>query len=278
MQKQSSRSKNGKRCSIFALYVILFFLLTACNATPLPSTNRVFIKVAGSTSMKPLLVQLTKAYSANHPNTSFDIQGGGSQLGRQLVEAGQIGMGMVSGPISNPSDNVRLYPIARDSIAVILNPENSLIELSLHELRGIFSGRILNWQEVDGLAAAIQVVSREDGSGTRAVFEASVMDDHPVTPAAVVLPSSQAVADFVAQNPNAIGYVSTAFVDGRVYPIVVDGVTPTPENLKSGDYPLTRDLMLMTPVQNTPEINQFLEFVLSPAGQEIVAQHWGTIR
>jgi phosphate transport system substrate-binding protein len=227
--------------------------------------------------MKPLLIQLTKAYSTGHPNITFDIQGGGSQSGYQLAETGQIDIGMVAGPISNLDDNVRLTPIARDGIAIILNPENSSAELSLYELQNIFSGRILNWQEVDGLAASIQVVSREDGSGTRSVFETAVMDNHPVTPTAVVMPSSNAVVDFVAKNPNAIGYVSTTFVDKRVYAIPINGIMPELENIQSGEYLLTRELMLITLEQSIPETNRFLEFILSLAGQKIIAENWGTI-
>jgi phosphate transport system substrate-binding protein len=86
------------------------------------------------------------------------------------------------------------------------------------------------------------------------------------------------VVDFVANNPNAIGYVSAAFVDERVYAIPIDGVAPTPENLVSGDYFLNRDLMLITPAEDAPEINQFLEFVLSPDGQEIAAKNREAIR
>jgi len=280
-EKTNQRIDKPKDCKVrsgLILSLMICSLLTACNATPQPSTAPVFIRVAGSTSMKPLLVKLAHAYSAVHPNTTFDIQGGGSQLGQQLVETRQVEIGMVAGPITNLNDDTRLTPIARDSIAIIFNPENLLIELSLRELQDIFSGRILNWQEVDGLAASIQVVSREDGSGTRAVFETTVMDGRPVTPTAVVMPSSQAVVDFVAKNPDAIGYVSAPFVDKQVYTVPIDGVTPTLTSLESGAYFLNRDLMLVTLAQSGPEVNRFLEFTLSPPGQEIVAEYWGTIR
>jgi phosphate transport system substrate-binding protein len=153
-----------------------------------------------------------------------------------------------------------------------------LKELSLREVQDIFSGRLLNWQEIDGPALPIQVVSREDGSGTGAVFEAAVMEDSPVTPTAIVLPSSQAVVDFVAQNSNAIGYVSLSFIDNRVYAVPIEGVTPNLKSLISGNYFLTRELALITPKQSQPEVNHFIEFVLSPAGQAIVEEGWAKVR
>jgi phosphate transport system substrate-binding protein len=277
-EKTNQRIEKSKKRFGLTLYLIFFSLLTACNITPPPASDSIFIKIAGSTSMKPLLLQLTNAYRADHPNTVFDVQGGGSQLGRQLFESGQVEIGMVAGPIANLSDDIRLTPITRDNIAFVVNPGNSSIELSLRELQDIFAGRILNWQEVDGLAAPIQAVSREDGSGTRAVFETTVMGDHRVTPAAIVMPGSQAMVDFVAKNPNAIGYVSAAFVDERVYAVPVDGVAPTLPNLPSDDYFLTRDLMLITSTESRPEISQFLEFIVSPAGQKIVAEYGATVR
>lgn len=227
--------------------------------------------------MNPLLTELTHTYSTQHSHITFDVQGGGSKLGEQLVQSEQVDVGMVSGPTQN-TNNLLLTPIARDTVAIILNPENELANLSLEELQAIFSGKILNWLEVDGLSASIQVVSRESGSGTRAVFEAAAMGNRKVTPTAIVLPSSQAVVDFVAQNPNAIGYVSSAFLDEQIYAVPIDGTEPVKNGQPVDTYFLTRELALLTPAQSSPEVDQFIEFVLSPDGQEIVAEHWGVIK
>jgi phosphate transport system substrate-binding protein len=243
---------------LYALLASLLCLFTACGATVTPPPA-VLIKVAGSTSMRPLLVKLTTAYSAQHPHVTFDIQGGGSQGGQTAIETGQADIGLVSRPLDPISDTLRLTPIARDAVAVIVHPQNRRAGLSLAELRDIFSGRLLNWQELDGPAQPIQVVSREDGSGTRAVFETGVMEDSAVTPTAIVLPSSQAVVDFVAQHPGAIGYVSLAFVTDQVYAVPIDGQTPDALNT----YFLTRTLSLLTVRQPQPEVNRFIEFVLT---------------
>ncbi|HXV44574.1 MAG TPA: phosphate ABC transporter substrate-binding protein [Anaerolineae bacterium] len=252
---------------------ILLLLLTACGATVTPPPP-VVITAAGSTSMAPLLADLTSAYSAQHPHITFDIQGGGSQLGQTLVEAGQIDLGLVSWPPQNLPNKLRSMPVARDAIAVVTHPQNKIEGLSLIDLRDIFRGRLLNWQEVGGSATPIQVVSREDGSGTRTAFETLVMEGQPVTPSAIVLPNSQAVVDFVAQNPNAIAYVSLAFIGQGVYTVPIEGIPPTTENLDSGSYLLTRDLFILAPKQGQPELEQFIEFVLSPAGQAIISTHW----
>ncbi|MCL4295182.1 MAG: phosphate ABC transporter substrate-binding protein [Anaerolineae bacterium] len=266
------------RMAIFYLLSTLLFLLPACLATPTPPPPPLVLKAAGSTSAGPLLAALASAYSAQHPHVTFDIQAGGSQLGQSLVETGRIDLGLVSWPPQNLSANLRSIPIARDAVAVIVHPTNNIEGLSLAELQDIFGGRLLDWQEVGGPARPIQVISREDGSGTRAIFEAAVMEQMPVTPAAIVLPSSQAVIDFVAQNPAAIAYVSFAFVDKNVYPVPLEGVAPSPESLADRSYPLSRDLVMIVLKRSQPELSQFIDFVLSPAGQAIVATKWAPVK
>lgn len=273
----------GRRSIYHQLFTIFYlpstiFFLTACVATVTPPPPPVVLKTAGSTSMEPLLTELAAAYTAQNPQVTFDIQGGGSQLGQSLAEAGQVDLGLVSFSPPHLAEDVQFVPIARDAVAIIVHPQNKLDGLSRIELRDIFSGRLLNWQEVAGPASPIQVVSREEGSGTRAAFETIVMDGQPVTLTAIVLPNSQAMIDFVAQNPSAIAYVSFVFVDDRVYAVPIEGVTPTLESLTSDSYLLTRDLALVVPKQGKPEVGQFIDFVLSPAGQAIVATKWGQAR
>jgi phosphate transport system substrate-binding protein len=256
---------------------LLLLLLTACGATVTPPPP-VFFTVAGSTSMEPLLTDLTAAYTERHPHVSFDIQGGGSHLGQTLVESRQVDLGMVSWSPDELAAEVQLIPLARDAIALIVHPDNQLAGLSRLEVRDIFSGRLLNWQAVDGPALPIQVLSREDGSGTRAAFESLVMDEVPVTPTAVVLPNSRAIVEFVAQNPNAIAYVSYAFATDDVYVVPLEGITPTLDTITSNSYPLIRDLALIAPSQGQREVAEFIEFVLSPTGQGLVPGKWGQVR
>lgn len=262
---------------ILPLSTFILLLLSACVATVTPPSP-VLIKAAGSTSAQPLLTKLSAAYTAQHPYVTFDIQGGGSHLGQTLVESGQVELGMVSNPLTTVPGNLRLIPLARDAVAIIVHPQNKLPGLSLPELRDIFSGRWPNWQEVKGTPGSIQVVSREDGSGTRATFERVVMEGQAVTPTALVLPSSQAVVDFVAQNPAAIAYASLALVDERVRAIPIEDVTPNLESITSASYSLTRDLAVLALQPGQTEVDNFIEFALSPTGQAVVAEKWGWVR
>nr|HMQ52252.1 substrate-binding domain-containing protein [Anaerolineae bacterium] len=170
---------------------------------------------------------------------------------------------------------LRLVPLGQDAVAIITHPENPLPNLPVATLRDIFNGKVLNWQVIGGSDLAVQVVSREDGSGTRSAFEAAVMDNQPVTPTAVVQPGSQAVVEYVAQNPGAVGYVSAAFADDQVHVVPIEGVLPTFEALQTRQYPLRSDLALVV-AQNPPaELEEFLRFVTSPAGRQIIESWQG---
>ena len=257
--------------------ILLVAILPACGVTITPPPP-VLLTVAGANSMQPLIRALTTAYNAQHPQVTFDIQGGGSQLGQTWVASARADIGLVAWSPPELGDELRLTPVARDAIAIILNTENQLVGLSIAELRDIFRGRLLNWSAVGGASLPIQVVSREAGSGTRAVFEAAVMAEQAVTPTAIVLPNSRAVVEFVAENPNAIAYVSFAFISEGVYGVPIEGVPPTQANLANSSYFLTRELALVTPQESRPEVEQFIAFTLSPAGQAIVAERWGRVR
>jgi phosphate transport system substrate-binding protein len=266
------------RPSFWASLILCLLLLSACGSATITPPPPVFLRAAGSTSMEPLLADLAAAYSSRQPNVTIDIQGGGSQLGYRLVSSGQAELGLLSWSPGELAGELRLAPVARDALAIIVHPQNQSAGLSLAELRDIFSGRRLDWQEVGSPAGPIQVVSREDGSGSRAAFEALVMADQAVTPTAIVLPNSRAVVDYVAQHPEAVAYVSLAFVDDRVFAVPVEGVAPTLDSLAAGSYALIRDLALVMPRRSSSEVNGLVEFVLSPAGQAIVATKWGRIR
>lgn len=268
-------TKPTRSLRLMIVLAAIAYFGSGCGATVTPPPP-VFLKVAGSTSVEPLFTLLSDAYSREYPHVSFDIEGGGSGLGQAMVESGEADIGMVSWPPSNLNSQFRLAPIGRDGVAIIVHPDNEISGLSMIDLRRIFSGEILEWQAVGSAGRSIQVVSREDGSGTRAAFETMVMADEAVTSTAIVLPNGQAVIDFVTDNPTAIGYVSSALIDRRVRTVPVEGVLPTLESLDA--YPLGRDLALIVPEPGSAEIDRLLKFIASPAGRQIVSQRWGLSR
>lgn len=279
----SARSRLFARLCRAALPGLAAIWLAACGATVEPPPP-VFLKAAGSTTMAPLVTQLAEAYHQRQPRVTIDVDGGGSQHGAALARGRQVELGLVSQPPADLPPNLRAVTIARDGIAVVVHPETAISNLTLLELRELFAGRFLDWREVgEGTARGeIQLVSREDGSGTRAAFEARLAagGELRVSPTAVVMPNSQAVVDFVASHPGAVGYVSSALVTEaqQVRVVAVEGVVPRPATISSGEYPLSRELQVLIQADAPAEVRAFLDFVLSPAGQAIVAERYGRVR
>jgi phosphate transport system substrate-binding protein len=168
--------------------------------------------------------------------------------------------------------------VARDGIALVVHPTNPITGLTLIQAHDLFSGRAIEWDDVGGSPGLVQVISREDGSGTRDAFEAMVMGNDRVTLTALVMPNSQAVVDYVTSDPRAIGYVSMGYLNGEARVVSVEGLLPTPDNVSRGEYHLTRELVILSRPGAPPEAQAFLHFVLSPAGQAIVAQRYGRVR
>jgi phosphate transport system substrate-binding protein len=263
---------------------LAFCLLLAACGTKVETPAPITITIGGSTSMLPLLHDLADAYQAQHPNVHITIEGYGSQGGVKRLRASSAGspedgLDLVASswwPLAGieASGDLTATAVARDGIALIVHPHNSVPGLTLLELQRIYAGRTLSWQEVGGPSDDIVVISREDGSGTRAAFEALVMGDEPVTLAAVVMPSSAAVVEHVAKHPTAIGYVSTAYLTDTVRALPIEGQLPTSAALRSGAYPLTRSLYLVGGEASSQAARAFVGFAVSPAGQSIVARRY----
>jgi phosphate transport system substrate-binding protein len=265
---------------LFAICYLIFdiFFLSACRATVEPP-QPVYLKAAGSTTMLPLVDELAAAFHERQPLVNIDINaGGGSALGREMAAAGQADLGLTSWLPEEPPDGLQATVIARDGIALIVHPTNPIFGLTLLQAHELFSGRAVDWEQVGGRPGLVQVISREDGSGTRAAFERLVMGDDRVTLTALVMPNSQAVVDYIAGDPLAIGYVSMGYVNGNVRVVPVEGLLPTPESVSRGEYHLTRELVILSRSNAPPQVQAFLEFALSPAGQAIVGRHYGRVR
>jgi phosphate transport system substrate-binding protein len=228
------------------------------------------ICVAGSTSVQPFAEKLAEIFMHLHPEMRVDVQGGGSSAGIHAATHGAANLGASSRELLGPEKQLIEIPIAYDGIAVIVNPANSLADLQVDQIREIFAGQITNWRDLGLPPQAIDVINREEGSGTREAFEHLVMGKKEVSPAAMVQDSNGAVREIVAGDPNAIGYISAGLVDDRVKALTIEGVAPTVENIKKHTYKLRRRFLLVSREAVTGSCKNFIDFVLSPQGQQIL--------
>jgi phosphate transport system substrate-binding protein len=287
---------------LFPLLLATALLAAGCEdvavSTPAPTT----ITIVGSAAMQRALRQLTDEFQRQNPNVLFSIRGGGSTIGEAEIALGEadIAASTLLPPVEDAAGagNLVRTPVGINGLAVVVHPSNAVSDLSLVQLRDIFSGSVLNWQALGSDNGEIQLVSREDGSGSRSLFEERVMSGERVSLTAVVMPSSADVAAYVAKRPDAIGYVSRGDVvrwleeptaGGTVqatpdatWPQVevvrVEGQLPTVASLAEQRYPLIQPLYLVTRGAPTGQVRRFIDFVLSPAGQAIIGQYHAPIR
>jgi phosphate transport system substrate-binding protein len=175
---------------------------------------------------------------------------------------------------------VKEFVIAKDGIAVIVNPANEVVDLKMEDIKKIFAGEITNWKDVGGKDAPINVISREDGSGTRGAFEEIVLGEAKLVANATIQNSTGAVKSAVASDPNAIGYASLGSVLGAtdVKTVKVDGVEATAENVKSGSFKISRPFLYLTKSDPQGLVKAYLDWVLSEEGQKIVAEEYISVK
>ena len=245
----------------------LLLLLTACASQPVTVTREpVSLRLVSADSCGALAEGLAAAYEEAYPWVTVQVEVWNSALAQEALRAGEADLALLSWLWeTTDEDPLWSHQFTRDGIAIIVHPGLPLTEIGLAHLQEVFRGRVQEWGGV-----VLVAVNREQGSGTRAVFESTVMGGYDVTPTGVVMPSSQAVVEYVAQTPGAIGYVSTAWVDDRVRVLPVEGVSPTSSTIADGSYPLARSLYLAATGEPAGEVREFAQWVLGPAGQAIV--------
>jgi phosphate transport system substrate-binding protein len=275
MSRMSSRSSRFA----YPFLMLLLTLLLACGE-PVATPEPVFLQAAGSSAMSPLVSELAAAFHERSPLVSLEVAGLGTRFGLEALQAGETDIALASWLPADLNPDWRATAIARDGIAIIVHPSNRVGGLGLLQLQDLYGGRIHEWREAGGWASqgSVQPISREEGSGTRVAFETLVMGDREVTPLAILALSSAAVVEYVAEHPNAIGYVSMGYLSPEVKVLKIEGELPEPETAGQASYPLTRELWLVT-VDPPPEaVHGFIRFALSPAGQQIVGQEHGRIK
>jgi len=252
---------------------------------PASSGERQTIKISGSTTVLPIIQKAADQYMAAHANADIQVSGGGSGVGIQAIGAKTVDIGMSSREVT--AAEMKKYPafvitpVARDGIAVVVNPANEIQYITLDQIRDIYLGKTSKWTEISGANVPgtnnqIVIIGRDSASGTRTYFDESLLAKK--TPAKQMLEknSNGAVLQTVAQTPGAIGYVSIGFVSNEVkaLPIWYNAdkiVAPGLENVKDQTYPVSRELYVITNGQPSGLTGEFIAYILSADGQKIVA-------
>ena len=258
------------------------FTLVSCSSpvTPAstPTRDSISLHLYATSATIPLLQDLTNRYAQNHPEIVFSpIIGTQANLLEQIRTSGEGYLLTNHLPRGNTAQPLLAWPIGQDGIAVITDPTNPVKELTSEQVRRIFLGHIANWQDVGGADLPITVLSREDGSGTRAEFEEKLIGERLTTRAAVIIPNSAAMIASTAQTAGSIGYVSMSYLDGSVTPLAIDGILPSPATVSRNEYPLRTTLFVVGTSEPDGAYRDFIAWVQSAEGQSVVSQHYGVL-
>ena len=232
------------------------------------------ITISGSTSVGPTIEVLAEEYKKNN-DVKIEVQQVGSSSGIKNTIDGTSNLGMSSRDLKDEEEqSLDETQIAIDGIAVITNIENKVNDLTMNQVKDIFTGKITNWKEVGGEDAQIVVVSREEGSGTRDGFQELVgFESKELSKDAQICDGSGAVKSTIEGNKNAIGYISFGYVKDDIKSVKIDGVEANDDNVVNGTYAISRPFLVVNKKDNlSEEAKSFVDFILSEEGQNIIAE------
>ncbi len=261
-----------KFISMLLICGFLVGVLAGCGSQE--SSSPQTVSTDGSTSMEKVMGYLSEGYMAENSDTKITYNPTGSGAGIQAVSEGRCDIGLSSRDLKpEEAENLDGTVIALDGIAVIVNPENPVVDLTIEQIGAIYKGEIKNWKEVGGNDAPIVLIGREAASGTRDGFE-SITGTEDLCQYSQELTSTGDVVQTVSSNPNAIGYASLASVKETVKALSVGGVEPTIDTIQNGEYELQRNFLLVT--QKNAELSEaaqsFIEYVTGGAADSLIEE------
>ena len=259
-----------KKFISIALAAVLAMSLAACG-----NSDSLSGKVAtdGSTSMEKVIGALKETFEGENKGVEVTYNPTGSSAGITAVAEGRCDIGLSSRNLKDSEIEQGLTGtvLAYDGIAVIINPENTVEDLTVEQIAAIYTGEITNWSEVGGIDAEIVLVGRDASSGTRSGFE-EIVGVEDACQYRQELTSNGDVLTTVASNPGAIGYASVATVKDTVKALKVNGVAPTNDSVKDGSYAIQRPFVLVTKADTelTGAAKAFFDFITSEAAREVI--------
>ena len=251
--------------------VLALGVMSACSADKLNGS----VATDGSTSMEKVIGVLGESFMEMNPDVSFTYNPTGSGSGITAVSEKRCDIGLSSRALKDEEKNSGLTEtvLAYDGIAIIVNPENAISDLSVEDIARIYTGEITNWKDLGGADAEIVVIGREAGSGTRDGFE-SITGTSEKCVYRQELTSTGDVITTVSQNPDAIGYASLSAVKDTVKALTVGGVAPTEDTVKDGSYVVQRPFVLVTRTDEklSEAAQAFFDYATSADAVELIAK------
>ncbi len=281
--------------NLWFLLLVCGLILTACGSTASAQSTadvKKTIQDIGSDTIVNLALAWAEAYQKIHPDIRISVSGGGSGTGLAALVNNTTDIANASRQIKDEETqnakkngvNPHEIEIARDAIGVIVHPNNPVQQLTLQQISDIYSGKITNWKEVGGEDRPIVLLSRETNSGTHVYFLQQVVrlgsskDKTLFSPDTLLLPSSEGIMAEVRQNPNAIGYDGLGYITPDVKTLALaakaggEYVKPSVATVNNSTYPIARPLFMYTNGEPTGEVKDYLNWILGPDGQRIVAE------
>ena len=255
------------------LIVLVLFLITV----PIFAKK---LTIAGSTTVLPIAQAAAEVFMENNAEANISVRGGGSSIGIAGILSGTIDIGDASRHAKTKEKaqarerGIKLYEniIAADGIAIIVHPSNKITNISMQQLQDIFAGKITNWKELGGKNEPLVAILRDPSSGTYEVFDKLVMQGTTNRSDALSLGSNNAVVSTVKNTPGAIGYAGLGYLNNSVKTVKVENVIATESTVNSKKYPISRTLHMYTNGAPKGLAKQYIDFILSAEGQNLVEE------
>ena len=259
---------------VLASVCLIIGIFAGCNAAKDSNESAQTVSTDGSTSMEKVIGYLSESYMADNSDVTVTYNPTGSGAGIQAVAEGRCDIGLASRNLKDEEKaNLNETVVAIDGIAVIVNNQNTIDDLTIEQIAGIYKGETTNWKELGGADAPIVLIGREAASGTRDGFE-SITGTEDLCKYSQELTSTGDVVQTVSSNPNAIGYASLASVGDTVKAVKVEGVTPTTDTIQNGEYKIQRNFVFVT--RKDDKLNEsaqnFFDFAANGQADDLIVK------
>ena len=287
-EKKSLIKFMGTSALLLTMFTVA--IISGCSRSDDDSAaEKTFITIKGSDTMVHLVSTWAEVFMEKNPGIVVSVTGGGSGTGIAALLNGTTDICAASRKIKDKETKLasqkgiaaKEIVVARDGIAVVVNPANPVSELTVEQIGKIFTGATHQWDQVGGQAEGIEILSRESSSGTYVFFQKKVLNKKDYSQKAKLMPATSAIVQSVTSNKNAIGYVGLGYAKAAKDKIKVlavkaedssAAVIPSEQTVKSGEYEIARPLHLYTKGQPTGVVKKFIDFCLSSQGQKIVKE------